>query len=246
MLDGRIAIVTGASRGIGRAVAERLGSLGAQIAATATTSEGARETAEVLHQGGIAAQGYALDVADAEAIDPFIQTVQAELGPPAILVNNAGITRDGLLMRMKDEDWQAVLETNLTSVFRLTRAVTRPMVKARSGRIIHIASLVGETGNAGQANYASAKAGILGFTRSAARELGPRGITVNAVAPGFIGTDMTADFPEEQREDLLAQIPLGRFGAPSDVAEAVAFLAGPGASYITGATLHVNGGMYMG
>lgn len=246
MLEGRVAIVTGASRGIGHAIAQRLGALGARVAATATSPDGAERAGEALRQAGAEARGYVLDVTDPEAIDSFVESAQNDLGAPGILVNNAGITRDGLLMRMKDEDWQAVIETNLSSVFRLTRAVARPMMKARTGRIVNIASVVGETGNAGQANYASAKAGILGLTRSAARELGPRGITVNAVAPGFIETDMTAELPEEQRQALLDQIPLGRLGDPSEVAEAVAFLAGPGADYVTGTTVHVNGGMYMG
>lgn len=245
MLDGQIAIVTGSSRGIGRAIAERLGELGAQVAVTATSNEGAERVEQALTEAGITARGFALDVADAQAIEPFLEAVQSELGPPGILVNNAGITRDGLLMRMKDEDWEAVIETNLSSVFRLMRAVARPMMKARGGRIVNIASVVGETGNAGQANYAAAKAGILGVTRSAARELGPRGITVNTVAPGFIETDMTAELPQEQREALLSQIPMGRLGSPREVAEAVAFLAGPGAAYVTGSTVHVNGGLYM-
>jgi len=245
MLDGQIAIVTGSSRGIGRAIAERLGELGARVAVTATSNEGAERAEQALTEGGIPARGFALDVADGQAIEPFLESVQSELGTPGILVNNAGITRDGLLMRMKDEDWEAVIETNLSAVFRLMRAVARPMMKARGGRIVNIASVVGETGNAGQTNYAAAKAGILGLTRSAARELGPRGITVNTVAPGFIETDMTAELPQEQREALLSQIPMGRLGSPREVAEAVAFLAGPGAAYVTGSTVHVNGGLYM-
>ena len=245
MLDGRIAVITGGSRGIGQAIAGRLGELGARLAVTATSEDGARRAEEVLREAGAEAKGYALDVTAADAIEPFLKAVQEDLGTPGILVNNAGITRDGLLMRMKDEDWQAVIDTNLSSVFRLTRAVARPMMKAKGGRIINIASVVAAMGNAGQANYAAAKAGILGLTKSTARELGPRGITVNAVAPGFIDTDMTRGLPEEQREALLQQVPLGRFGDPAEVAESVAFLAGPGGGYITGSTLHVNGGMYM-
>jgi len=244
-LDGQVAIVTGASRGIGRAIAEGLGGLGATVAATATSEEGAERARAELEQAGFKARGFALDVSRPETIDPFIKAVTDELGAPAVLVNNAGITRDGLLMRMKDEDWDAVIDTNLSSVFRLTRAVARPMMKARGGRIVNVASVVAAMGNAGQANYAAAKAGILGLTKTAARELGPRGITVNAVAPGFIETDMTRDLPEEQRQALLDQVPLGRLGQPEEIAEAVAFLAGPGGGYITGSTLHVNGGMYM-
>ncbi len=245
MLDGQVAIVTGASRGIGQAIAERLGALGAAVAATATSEAGAERAGEALRDAGAQARGYALDVTEPEAIDPFIKQVQEDLGVPGVLVNNAGITRDGLLMRMKDEDWDAVIDTNLSSVFRLSRAIARPMMKAKGGRIINIASVVAAMGNAGQANYAAAKAGILGLTKSIARELGPRGITVNAVAPGFIDSDMTRALPEEQREALLGQIPLGRLGQPEEVAEAVAFLAGPGGAYITGTTLHVNGGMHM-
>jgi 3-oxoacyl-[acyl-carrier protein] reductase len=246
MLEGQVAIVTGASRGIGRAVAERLGELGAAVAATATSADGAAKSEAALQEAGANAKGYALDVTDGEAIDPFIKQVTSDLGTPTILVNNAGITRDGLLMRMKDEDWDAVIDTNLSSVFRLTRAVARPMMKAKGGRIINIASVVASMGNAGQANYAAAKAGILGLTKTTAREFGPRGITVNAVAPGFIETDMTRELPEEQRAALLEQVPLGRLGEPSEVAEAVAYLAGPGGAYVSGTTLHVNGGMYMG
>jgi len=245
VLDGQVAIVTGASRGIGRAIAERLGALGATIAATATSEEGAQRTQSELEAAGCKARGFALDVSHPEAIDPFIKAVSDELGNPAILVNNAGITRDGLLMRMKDEDWQAVIDTNLSSVFRMTRAVVRPMMKGKGGRIINVASVVAAMGNAGQANYSAAKAGILGLTKSTAREFGPRGITVNAVAPGFIETDMTRELPEDQRQGLLEQVPLGRLGEPEEVAEAVAFLAGPGGGYITGSTLHVNGGLYM-
>jgi 3-oxoacyl-[acyl-carrier protein] reductase len=246
MLDGQVAIVTGASRGIGHAIAARLGELGATVAATATSEDGAAKTEAALKEAGCSAKGYALDVSQPETIDPFIKQVSDDLGTPGILVNNAGITRDGLLMRMKDEDWDAVIDTNLSSVFRLTRAVARPMMKAKGGRIINIASVVAAMGNAGQANYSAAKAGILGLTKTVAREFGPRGITVNAVAPGFIETDMTRELPEEQRSALLEQVPLGRLGEPSEVAEAVAYLAGPGGAYVSGTTLHVNGGMYMG
>jgi 3-oxoacyl-[acyl-carrier protein] reductase len=245
MLNGQIAIVTGASRGIGRAIAETLGEQGAQLAVTATSQEGAERAAAELREQGYQAAGFALDVSDGDSIDPFVAAVQEQLGNPNILVNNAGITRDGLLMRMKPEDWDAVIDTNLSSVYRLTKAVIRPMMKAKGGRIINIASVVGAMGNAGQANYAAAKAGILGFTKSAAREFGAKGVTVNAVAPGFIETDMTAQLPEEQRNALLEQVPLGRLGEPQEVADSVAFLAGPGGGYITGTTLHVNGGMFM-
>lgn len=245
MLDGQVAVVTGASRGIGQAIAQRLGTLGATVVATATTEDGAGRAEAALREAGAEARGIALDVTDAEGIEPFLKRVQEEVGTPGILVNNAGITRDNLLMRMKDEEWDAVIETNLSSVFRLSRAVARPMMKAKGGRIVNIASVVAVMGNAGQANYAAAKAGILGLTKSVARELGPRGITVNAVAPGFIDSDMTRALPDEQREALLGQIPLGRLGQPEEVAEAVAFLAGPGGGYITGTTLHVNGGMLM-
>lgn len=245
MLNGQIAIVTGASRGIGRAIAEALGENGAHLAVTATSEEGAQRTAAELEEKGYQATGFPLDVSDGDSIDPFVAAVQEQLGNPGILVNNAGITRDGLLMRMKPEDWDAVIDTNLSSVYRMTKAVIRPMMKAKGGRIINIASVVGAMGNAGQANYAAAKAGILGFTKSAAREFGSKGITVNAVAPGFIETDMTAQLPEEQRNALLGQVPLGRLGDPQEIADSVAFLAGPGGGYITGTTLHVNGGLFM-
>ena len=240
---GEIALVTGASRGIGAAIADELAARGATVIGTATTQAGADAVGERLAaQGG---HGRVLDVADGAGIEVLIDAIGKEIGPISILVNNAGITRDNLLMRMKDEDWQAIIDTNLTSIFRTSKAVMRPMMKARRGRIINIASVIGLIGNAGQANYAAAKAGIIGFSKSLAREVGSRGITVNVVAPGFIDTDMTRELPEAQREQMLGQIALGRLGEPADIARAVAFLAGPAASYITGETLHVNGGMYM-
>jgi 3-oxoacyl-[acyl-carrier protein] reductase len=242
-LKGEIALVTGASRGIGAAIADRLAALGATVIGTATTEGGAAAIGERLAAGG--GHGRLLNVTDAAASDALVEAIGKEFGPVTILVNNAGITRDNLLMRMKEEDWQAILDTNLTSVFRLSKAVMRGMMKARKGRIISIASVVGVTGNAGQANYAAAKAGIIAFSKSLAKEIGSRGVTVNVVAPGFIQTDMTRDLPEASREALVSQIALGRLGEPSDIAHAVAFLAGPAGAYITGETLHVNGGMYM-
>ncbi|MEG3192096.1 3-oxoacyl-ACP reductase FabG [Lysobacter sp. D1-1-M9] len=242
-LQGEIALVTGASRGIGAAIADELASLGATVIGTATSEGGASAIGERL--SGHGGHGRMVDVSDAASIEALIDGIGKEIGPISILVNNAGITRDNLLMRMKDEDWQAILDTNLTSVFRTSKAVMRSMMKARKGRIINIASVVGVTGNAGQANYAAAKAGIIAFSKSMAREIGSRGITVNVVAPGFIDTDMTRALPEDARNGLLGQIALGRLGEPADIARAVAFLAGPAAAYITGETLHVNGGMYM-
>jgi 3-oxoacyl-[acyl-carrier protein] reductase len=242
-LQGEIALVTGASRGIGAAIADQLAAQGATVIGTATSESGAAAIGERgAARGG---HGRALDVNDAAAVDALIEAIGKEFGAVSILVNNAGITRDNLLMRMKDEDWQAILDTNLSSVFRTSKAVMRGMMKARKGRIVNIASVIGVTGNAGQANYAAAKAGIIGFSKSLAKEIGSRGVTVNVVAPGFIDTDMTRALPEEQRTALLDQIALGRLGEPADIARAVAFLAGPSASYITGETLHVNGGMYM-
>ncbi|MGN7919600.1 3-oxoacyl-ACP reductase FabG [Lysobacter antibioticus] len=242
-LSGEIALVTGASRGIGAAIADELAAQGATVVGTATSEAGAQAIAARLAASG--GHGRVVDVADAASIEALIDGVSKEIGAISILVNNAGITRDNLLMRMKDEDWQAILDTNLTSVFRTSKAVMRSMMKARKGRIINIASVIGVTGNAGQANYAAAKAGIIAFSKSMAREIGSRGITVNVVAPGFIDTDMTRELPEEAKKGMLDQIALGRFGEPADIARAVAFLAGPGAAYITGETLHVNGGMYM-
>ena len=244
-LAGQVALVTGATRGIGRAIALELGRAGATVIGTATTPEGAAKIAAALAEAAIAGTGMALDVTDAPAVDAVLAAVEQQFGPVTILVNNAGITRDNLLMRMKDEEWDDILATNLTSVFRLSRAVLRAMMKARAGRIISIASVVGAMGNAGQTNYSAAKAGIMGFTKSLAREVGSRNITVNCVAPGFIDTDMTRALPDAQRQALLAHIPLGRLGAAEDSAQAVAFLASPAAGYISGTTLHVNGGMYM-
>jgi 3-oxoacyl-[acyl-carrier protein] reductase len=243
MLNGEIALVTGASRGIGAAIAQRLGSDGARVIGTATTAEGAARISEALGPSG--GRGAVLDVASQASIDALIDEIESREGPVGILCNNAGITRDTLLLRMKQEDWDAVLQTNLASVFRLSKAVLRGMMKARKGRIISIASVVGLTGNAGQANYAAAKAGIIGFTKSLAREVGSRNITVNVIAPGFIDTDMTRALSAEQRAGLSTQIPLGRLGLPADIAAAVAFLASAEASYITGETLNVNGGMHM-
>ncbi len=242
-LAGEIALVTGASRGIGAAIADTLAAQGAKVIGTATSDAGAAAISERLVSCG--GSGRVLNVADGAQIDALIETIGKEFGPIGILVNNAGITRDNLLMRMKDEDWQAILDTNLSSVFRTSKAVMRGMMKARKGRIINIASVIGVTGNAGQANYAAAKAGIIGFSKSLAKEIGSRGVTVNVVAPGFIDTDMTRSLPEDARTALLGQIALGRLGEAQDIANAVAFLAGPQASYITGETLHVNGGMYM-
>lgn len=245
MLEGQVALITGASRGIGKAVALELGRQGAAVVATATTQAGAESIGAYLKEAGIRGGGFVLDVTQAAQIEPLVAGVQQQFGGVSILVNNAGITRDNLLMRMKEEEWDDIIATNLKSVFRLSQAVLRGMTKARYGRIISIASVVGVMGNAGQTNYAAAKAGIIGFSKSLAREVGSRNITVNCVAPGFIDTDMTRALSEAQRTDLRAHIPLGRLGQAEDIAAAVAFLASPGASYVTGETLHVNGGMYM-
>lgn len=244
-LEGKVALVTGASRGIGRAIAQVLAAQGATIAGTATSQDGADGIAAFLAEQGRPGLGMVLDVSDLASIDTALSTVSEQLGAPSILVNNAGITRDNLLMRMKDEQWEATLNTNLTSVYRLSKGCLRGMMKARWGRIINITSVTGAMGNAGQTNYAAAKAGMIGFTKALAREVGTRGITVNAVAPGFIDTDMTRALENSQREALLAQIPLNRLGEPQEIAAAVAFLASPEAGYITGETLHVNGGLYM-
>jgi len=244
-LAGQVALVTGASRGIGKAIALALGGAGATVVGTATSDAGAAAIGEALAAAGIAGRGAALNVTDGAAVDACVAALEKELGAIGILVNNAGIARDNLLLRMKDAEWDAVLDTDLKSVFRLSRAVLRGMMKARAGRIVSITSVVGASGNPGQANYAAAKAGVAGLTRALAREIGSRGITVNCIAPGFIDTDMTRALAEPQRAALLAQIPLGRLGRPEDVAAAVLFLASPGAAYVTGATLHVNGGMYM-
>jgi 3-oxoacyl-[acyl-carrier protein] reductase len=243
MLNGDIALVTGATRGIGAAIADRLSRDGARVIGTATTADGAARISEHLAARG--GRGAVLDVVHQDSIQALLDDIEAKEGAVGILCNNAGITRDTLLLRMKDEDWAAVLDTNLASVFRLSKAVLRGMMKARKGRIVSITSVVGLTGNPGQANYAAAKAGIIGFTKSLAREVGSRGITVNAVAPGFIDTDMTRALGEAQRAALNAQIPLGRLGQPADIAAAVAFLCSPDGGYITGETMHVNGGMYM-
>ena len=240
-----LALVTGASRGIGRVIALDLARSGAKVVGTATSEAGAAAITDAFSQAGLSGEGAVLDVNDAQAAEALLDRIQGVHGAIAILVNNAGITRDGLAMRMKDEDWQAVLETNLGSVFRMSRLVMRPMMKARFGRIINITSVVGSSGNAGQANYAAAKAGVAGMSRALARELGSRSITVNCVAPGFIDTDMTRALSPDQVAVLQQQIPLGRFGDPNDVASAVRFLASREAGYITGVTLHVNGGMYM-
>ncbi len=244
-LSGEIALVTGASRGIGQAIARELGQRGATVIGTATTDAGAAAITQDLGERGIQGRGLRLDVTDPASVEATLKTVTQEFGPPGILVNNAGVTRDNLLVRMKEDEWAATLDTDLTSVYRLSKAVLRGMMKAQRGRIINITSVVGVTGSAGQANYAAAKAGVIGFTKSLAREVGSRNITVNAVAPGLIDTDMTRALPEAQRQAVIATIPLQRPGEPQDVAAAVAFLASPDAAYITGETLHVNGGMYM-
>lgn len=241
-LNGQIALVTGASRGLGQAIALELAKRGATVVGTATSEAGAQGITEQL--SALGGRGVVLNVTDAAACDALLAELAKE-GGPHILVNNAGITRDGLIMRMKDDDWDAVIDTNLTAVFRLCRGVIKPMMKARGGRIINVTSVVGESGNPGQANYAAAKAAVAGLSRALAREIGSRNITVNCVAPGFIDTDMTRALGEQATQALLTQIPLGRLGQASDIAQAVAFLASPAAAYITGTTLHVNGGMYM-
>ncbi len=238
----QIALVTGASRGIGKAIAEKLAEDGFFVLGTATSDAGANAISLYLGDNG---KGFKLDVSNAESIEDVIKTINDEFGAPAVLVNNAGITRDNLLMRMKDEEWDNIINTNLTSVFRLSKAVLRGMMKAKTGRIINISSVVGSTGNAGQANYAAAKAGMVGFAKSMAKEVGSRNITINTVAPGFIDTDMTKELSDDIKNNLLASIPLNRLGDPKEIAHAVAFLASAGASYITGETLHVNGGMFM-
>jgi len=245
-LEGDIALVTGASRGLGKAIAETLGARGAFVIGTATTDAGAARISEALGEADIEGFGATLDVADSDSVNALFERLGGESRNPTTLVNNAGITRDNLLARMNEDDWEAVLNTDLTSLFRVCKAGVRHLMKARRGRIINITSVVGATGNAGQSNYAAAKAGVIGFTRALARELAGRAITVNAVAPGFIDTDMTAGLSDKQRELLLADIPMKRLGTAQDVAAAVAFLASPAAAYITGETLHVNGGMYMG
>jgi len=244
-LESQLALVTGASRGIGRAIALELGRRGAFVVGTATSDAGAKAISDALSAAGLAGRGEVLDVTDAARCEALVDAMQKERGAVSILVNNAGITRDNLAMRMKDDDWQAVIETNLSAVFRMSRLVMRAMTRAKYGRIVNITSVVGSSGNAGQANYAAAKAGVAGMTRALARELGSRNITVNCVAPGFIDTDMTRSLNEQQTAALLQQIPAGRLGQPEDIADAVAFLAAPQAGYVTGVSLHVNGGMYM-
>jgi len=245
-LENQIALVTGASRGIGKAIALELGKQGAVVIGTATSESGAEAISGYMSENDIKGTGMALNVTSQESIDALMAQIGNDFGAPTILINNAGITRDNLLMRMKDDEWDDIMETNLKSVFRMSKACLRGMMKAKQGRVINIASVVGETGNPGQTNYSAAKAGIFGFTKSMAREVASRGITVNAVAPGFIDTDMTKGLPEEQKEALMKQVPLGRLGKPEEIAAAVSFLASPGAAYITGFTVDVNGGMYMG
>lgn len=244
-LQGQVALVTGASRGIGQAIALELGKLGATVVGTATTEKGAAAIGEYLAAAGVKGAGMALNVNDVAQVEHVLGAIRSQLGEIGILVNNAGITRDNLLARMSDEEWDDIIATNLTSVFRLSRAVLRAMMKARTGRIINISSVVGSMGNAGQANYAASKAGMVGFSKSLAREVGSRNITVNCIAPGFIDTDMTHGLSDEQKAKLVENVPLRRLGQVSDIAAAAAFLAGSGAAYITGATLHVNGGMVM-
>jgi 3-oxoacyl-[acyl-carrier protein] reductase len=244
-LEGQIALVTGASRGIGRAIALQLGAMGATVIGTATSEAGAADISAGLSAAGVKGAGRVLDVTDAAACEALVSAIEKEFGAIGILVNNAGITRDNLAMRMKEEEWSDVISTNLDAVYRMSKLVMRGMMKARSGRIISITSVVGSAGNPGQANYAAAKAGVAGMSRALARELGSRGITVNCVAPGFIDTDMTKALPDSAREGLQGQIALGRLGQPEEIAAAVGFLASPAASYVTGTTLHVNGGMYM-
>ena len=244
-LNAKVALVTGATRGIGAAIAQALGEAGATVIGTATTEAGAEKISQRFKELNIAGKGMVLDVASIESINTVIDSATSEFGAPTILVNNAGITKDNILMRMKEEEWLDVIETNLTAVFRLAKACVRPMTKARWGRIINISSVVGAMGNAGQSNYSASKAGVGGFARALAKELGSRNITVNTVAPGFIDTDMTKDLPEANKESMLTQIPLGRLGAPEEIASVVSFLASDAAGYITGETIHVNGGMYM-
>jgi len=245
LLKSEVALVTGATRGIGQAIAQALAGAGARVVGTATTAEGARSIDAAFAQAELSGRGVQLDVNDGTAVDALLESIASAEGGVSILVNNAGITRDNLLMRMSEDEWDSIIDTNLKSVWRLSRSVLRPMMKARRGRIVNIGSVVGSIGNAGQVNYAASKAGMLGFTRALAREVGSRNITVNCVAPGFIDTDMTRALKPEQKTALLGQVPLGRLGEASDVAAAVLFLASPAAGYVTGSTLHVNGGLFM-
>ena len=244
MLDGKLVLVTGASRGIGKAIALTLGRAGATVIGTATTESGSDNISKIFADNKVSGKGIKLNVTDNEQIASLIKSVNEDFGSIDILINNAGITRDNILLRMKEDEWEDIINTNLSSLYRMSKSVLRGMIKKRSGRIISITSVVGAMGNAGQSNYAAAKAGMIGFTKSLAREVGVRGITVNAVAPGFIETDMTSNLPDEQKEALASQILMGRLGTPDEVANAVLFLAGDSGSYITGQTLHVNGGMY--
>jgi 3-oxoacyl-[acyl-carrier protein] reductase len=245
MLEGQIALVTGASRGIGKSITLELAQQGATVIGTATSEAGAAQITQYLTDAGLKGEGHALNVTEPDQITALMDWLTSAHGTPTILVNNAGITRDNLLMRMKDDEWNDIIQTNLNSVYRMSKACLRGMMKQKNGRIINVASVVGVMGNAGQTNYAAAKAGIIGFAKSLAREVGTRGITVNTVAPGFIDTDMTRDLAEEHRQQLINQIPLARLGQPEDIAKSVAFLASPGAAYITGQTINVNGGMVM-
>lgn len=245
-IDGLVCLVTGASRGLGAAIADQLGSIGGVVVGTATSDAGAQAISERLQTQNIKGMGLKLDVTDEDSVSAAMQALNEQVGAVSILVNNAGITRDGLLVRMQEDDWDAIMDTNLKSAYRMSKACLRGMMKARFGRIINISSIVGVTGNAGQANYAAAKAGMIGFSRSLAQEIATRNITVNVVAPGFIQSDMTDGLDEKQKDALMRNIPMARLGTPRDVADSVAFLASPMASYITGAVIHVNGGMFMG
>jgi 3-oxoacyl-[acyl-carrier protein] reductase len=244
MLDGKLVFVTGASRGIGKAIALTMGAAGATVIGTATSESGANNISKIFSDNKISGKGMKLDVTDNEQVTNLVKVIGEDFGSVDILVNNAGITRDNILLRMKEDEWEDIINTNLSSIYKMSKSVLRGMIKKRSGRIISITSVVGAMGNVGQSNYAAAKAGIIGFTKSLAREVGVRGVTVNAVAPGFIETDMTDSLPDEQKEALVAQIPMGRLGTPNEVAQAVLFLAGDSGSYITAQTIHVNGGMY--
>jgi len=244
MLDGKIVLVTGATRGIGKAISLTLGGAGATVIGTATTESGADNISKVFAESKITGKGMKLDVTDNDQVSNLVKNIGEDFGSVDILVNNAGITKDNILLRMKDDEWEDIINTNLSSIYKMSKSVLRGMIKKRSGRIISITSVVGAMGNAGQSNYGAAKAGIIGFTKSLAREVGVRGVTVNAIAPGFIETDMTDSLPDDQKEALAAQIPMGRLGTPNEIAQAVLFLADEGGSYITGQTIHVNGGMY--